>query len=197
MQDNLPEISPVARAYAEALLDVAQNTGQLDDVAADIAALKALRAAASDITKFLKAASISTEEKLHILRETLEPLLNPLTMRTIESMARRDRLELLHDLVDAFDAQMEERKNRIRVELSVPQPVSSEDHARLEQAMSGKLGKQVVLRTIQKPELIGGGQLRIDDLLIDGSIRYRLEQMRRHMREKILSTPGEQNMITV
>src|SRR5271170_7105280 len=196
MQSNLPGISPIARAYAQALLEVAHNAGQLDDVAADLASLKALCEALPEMIKFLKAASVSTEEKRRVLAQALEPVLNPLTFRTIQSMARRNRLEYLYDLVDAFAALLEERKNRVTVELISPRQVSPEQQASLEQAISGKLGKQVILRTRQMPELIGGGQLRIGDLLIDGSVRYRLQQMRRHLGKRLLLTLNEKIAIS-
>jgi F-type H+-transporting ATPase subunit delta len=186
MDSNLPRISPIARAYALALLNVAAQAGQEADVAADFAALRLLANTAPETVAFLKAASISTDEKLRVLQKTLQPVLNPLTFRTIQSLGRRNRLELLHELIDAFDALSEERKNRITVELTAAAPVSSEDQTLFEQAMSRKLGKEVTLRTKQKKELIGGAQLRIGELLIDGSVRYQLNKMRQHLSRQVL-----------
>jgi F-type H+-transporting ATPase subunit delta len=57
-------------------------------------------------------------------------------------------------------------------------PLDEAIQKRLAEALSKSLGKQVEIKVIIDPDVIGGVVARVGDTVIDGTVRHRLEQLR-------------------
>ena len=57
-------------------------------------------------------------------------------------------------------------------------PLDEEHRRQLAEALSANLGKQVEVKVIVDPTVLGGVVARIGDTVIDGTVRHRLEQLR-------------------
>jgi F-type H+-transporting ATPase subunit delta len=57
-------------------------------------------------------------------------------------------------------------------------PLSQEQETRLSAALSRATGKRVSLKVVVDPSVIGGLVARVGDVVFDGTIRHRLEQLR-------------------
>ena len=56
--------------------------------------------------------------------------------------------------------------------------LNSDQQARLTAALANATGKQVTLKTIVDPSIIGGVVATVGDTVIDGSVRTRVEQLK-------------------
>ena len=60
-------------------------------------------------------------------------------------------------------------------------PLSADDIAKLEQALSSATKKNVEVKVVIDPEVLGGIVTRMGDLVIDGTVRHRLDQLREQL----------------
>ena len=60
-------------------------------------------------------------------------------------------------------------------------PLSDDDIAKLEQALSAATKKNVEVKVVIDPEVLGGIVTRMGDLVIDGTVRHRLDQLREQL----------------
>ncbi|MGC8539591.1 MAG: ATP synthase F1 subunit delta [Phycisphaerae bacterium] len=187
MQQKESHYMAIGRVYATALYDSAQRAGQMADVTADIESIGALLAAAPRLDSFLKAATVNTAEKLKLLEQALTGSVNALTLSVLHAMARRDRLDMLREFTAAFDVVQRDRNNRLSIEIVSAQALPDDEKRRIAEAAGRSLGRQIDLTASVDASLLGGVQLKIGDMFIDGSVKRRLRAMKSQLHSGMLA----------
>jgi F-type H+-transporting ATPase subunit delta len=178
--------STIARPYAKALFDVAnaeQKLGPWSDalnaaaaVLGDANARRVLANPALDQAKradFIRAVSVGL--KGADLFET------PPAKALLALLAENDRLSALPEIATQFDALKADAENKVKAKLVSATAVDASVAERVRQALQKRLGREVELELEVDPALIGGAIVRAEDMVIDGSVRTRLEQLARAM----------------
>jgi F-type H+-transporting ATPase subunit delta len=80
---------------------------------------------------------------------------------------------------EEFDRLVDAAEGIIHVLLTTAVPVAPREEKAYRQALARKVGRDVRLRVQVDPGLIGGATIQVGDHLVDGSIRTRLEELRR------------------
>ena len=70
---------------------------------------------------------------------------------------------------------------RVRAEVTSAAPLSNAQLKDVEAALAKATGKKIMLQTRHDPEMIGGVIARVGDLVFDGSVRTRLENLKNEM----------------
>jgi F-type H+-transporting ATPase subunit delta len=96
-------------------------------------------------------------------------------------LAENDRLAVLPEIAAQFDTLKAEAENKVKAKLVSATAVDAAVAARVKQALEKRLGREVELTLEVDPSLIGGAIVRAEDMVIDGSVRTRLEQLARAM----------------
>ena len=187
MEQKESQYMAIGRVYAAALYDSAQRAGQLADVLADIESIRALLAAAPRLDMFLKAATINTAEKLKLIEPALAGSINALTLSVLRAMARRDRLDMLREFTVAFDVVQRERNNRLSIDIISTQPLPPDEQQRIAEVAGRSLGRQIDLTASVDASLLGGVQLKIGDMFIDGSVKRRLRAMKSQLHRGMMA----------
>jgi len=92
----------------------------------------------------------------------------------------------VHDIAgvaEAFDDLADEAAGRVRAVVTTAVELPSEDRDEVARQLSSRLGKEVTLRTLVDPRVLGGLKLQYGDRLIDATIATRLQQLRRRLIE--------------
>ena len=187
MEQKESQYMAIGRVYAAALYDAAQRAGQMADVMADIESIGALLAAAPRLDSFLKAATINTAEKLKLIEHAIAGSINALTLSVLHAMARRDRLDMLREFTAAFDGVQRDRNNRLSIDIVSAQPLAEDEKRRIAEAAGRSLGRQVDLTALVDASLLGGVQLKIGDMFIDGSVKRRLRAMKSQLHSGMMA----------
>ena len=187
MEQKESQYMAVGRVYATALYDSAQRTGQTADVLADIESIGALLAAVPRLEVFLKAATINTAEKLKVLESAVTGSANALTLAVLQAMARRDRLDILREFTVAFGSVRRDRTNRLNIDIISAHPLPADEQQRIAEAAGRSLGRQVDLTASVDASLLGGVQLKIGDMFIDGSVKRRLRAMKSQLHRGMMA----------
>ncbi len=187
MEQKESQYMAIGRVYATALYDSAQRSGQMADVLADVESIGALLTAVPRLEVFLKAATINTTEKLKVLESAVGGSVNALTLAVLQAMARRDRLDILKEFTMAFGSVQRDRANRLSIDIISAHPLPADERQRIAEVAGRSLGRQIDLTASVDASLLGGVQLKIGDMFIDGSVKRRLQAMKSQLHRGLLT----------
>jgi F-type H+-transporting ATPase subunit delta len=168
-----------ALRFAEAAFAVARDKNQLD------AWLEALEQASSVFDNhaaglFLTSPVVSAEKKRAVLANLLPSMSEDVT-RFLGILAHRDRLNLVPEIAVAFRRLLNETRGVAVAEITTAVPIDERQKTVIASRLGRRLGKTVVLETRVDPSIVGGVIAQVGDNVIDGSVRGRLERLRRSL----------------
>jgi len=168
-----------ALRFAEAAFAVARDKNQLD------AWLEALERASSVFDNhaaglFLTSPVVSADKKRAVLAELLPDISGDVS-RFLGILAHRDRLNLVPEIATAFRRLLNEHRNVAVAEVTTAVPLDERQKTVIASRLGRRLGKTVVLETRVDPSIVGGVIAQVGDNVIDGSVRGRLERLRRSL----------------
>ena len=174
----------LARRYARALLDVAERQGPNAALALrdELRAFAPIVAGHAELQRALVHPGVGSEAKRRLLAAVAEQAgASTLLRRLLEVLAERDRAALLGDVVEAY-ARLANAAQGI-VSAEAVSAITLPDAQR--RALAAALGDAVELRTRVEPQVLGGLLVRVAGKTYDGTVRTRLDSLRRR-----LAAPG-------
>ena len=169
----------VARRYAKALLLIGKEDGQAQSYKEEIAAVAGM----IDREKALEQALINPLYDVDARRQVLESVIKKLKLSAVTSsflmlLFDKRRIGFIGEISNFYEKLADELKGIARANLVSADELSAETIDKIRSALSKRTGKDVVLEVKQDPELIGGIVTKIGDLVLDGSIKTQLLNMR-------------------
>jgi F-type H+-transporting ATPase subunit delta len=174
----------LARRYARALLDVAERQGPNAALAMrdELRAFAPAVAGHPALQRALAHPGVGSEAKRRLLAVVAERAgASALLRRLLDLLAERDRVALLDHVVEAYAGLANAARGIVSVE-AVSAVVLSEAQRR---ALAATLGDAVELRARVEPQVLGGLLVRVGGKTYDGTVRTRLDSLRRR-----LAAPG-------
>ncbi|GBD10483.1 ATP synthase subunit delta [bacterium HR23] len=172
---------PSPKRYAQALWHIAQEQGTVEVWLNDLDAL-AILASRNQTSAILDSPSIPVQERVALVREVL-PHLNPLAYNLVALLAERRGFRILPLVRQEFQRLADQAQGVMRVEVVSGAPLTEGDQQEMAERLGQALGRRVLLSVRTDPSLLGGVMLRIGDRVVDGSVRGRLEAMRKTLVE--------------
>lgn len=178
---HAPGHSVAAMNYAAAVMDLAAEAGQVEQVAAELRELAALAASEDQFAQFFRNPAIGAARRWAVLERTFAGRVAPVVLGLLRVLNSRRRLGLMEAVAAAFEKLLDERHGRIRVDVTVARLLDEALAAEAAARIGAAMRKTAQLRQTVDESIIGGIVIRIEDKLIDGSVRSQLEQIRRRM----------------
>ncbi len=154
----MSENASIARPYAQAVFEMAREGG---NYAAWSDALGTL----ADLAKEPQVSGLFAHPQ--VARDALAGIL----------IARNRRLGALEAISQQYELLRAEAERTIQARVESALPVSDDHQRRIAEALEKRLGRRVELSVSTDASLIGGAVIRAGDLVIDGSVRARLEKL--------------------
>jgi F-type H+-transporting ATPase subunit delta len=178
----MADSSTVARPYAKALFDLANGERKLAEWSAALGAAAAVvgdanarRALANpgfdDGARAALVGSVASAVKGG------ELLASGHGKNLLQVLAENDRLTALPEIAAQFDALKAEAENKVKVTVTAATQVDGAIAEQIKKALQQKLGRAVELTLAVDASLIGGAIIQADDMVIDGSVRTRLQRL--------------------
>lgn len=173
----------IARPYAQAAFEVAQENDALDELSAAFAAAKALLAD-GQIVEFLTRPALTDGQRLEFLQGLFGKLEGADSVfgggsdhgtNFLKLLIENRRVNVLPEIAEHFEAQKARVENTVDVVVTSASPISKARQQEISKALAARLGREVRLETAIDENLIGGAVIRAGDVVIDGSLRARLE----------------------
>jgi F-type H+-transporting ATPase subunit delta len=173
--------SPAALAYAQSLLELAQERNQAEPVGQEMAALRQIVDQNPDIRETLTNPAISIVERAKLLDRAFRHQVSELVFNTLGVLNHKGRLGLLSQISQGYDDLLDELLGKVEVDLTVAQKLTHEQLEQARQQISAALKREAVVHQYVDENVLGGIVLRVGDKLIDASVRYQLQAMREQL----------------
>jgi F-type H+-transporting ATPase subunit delta len=172
----MAEALTIARPYAKAAFETAQAKQQL---AAWSRMLAAAAAGASEpaVQILLGSPKLPKQQIAQIFIELVGQELGDSGANFIRLLAENRRLGLLPVIALVFAQLRADAERTIEATVISASPLGNEERAALAQALKKRLNREVTLQCETDSRLIGGAVIRAGDLVIDGSVRSKLERL--------------------
>jgi F-type H+-transporting ATPase subunit delta len=170
--------SPRVEAYANALLEVSRAEGQLGEIEDELFRFARTFEASDELRLALTDPALPAERRVAVV----EDLLGAKALRASAALASfvvaAGRASELPAIVDRFVELSAAERRRAVAEVRSAIALSPEQVDRLRLALNHATGKEVEVKVVVDPTVLGGLVAKVGDIVIDGSVRHRLEQLR-------------------
>ena len=173
----------IAARYAKSLIELAQETGQLDSIKGDMDVfLEAVKN--RDLYLMLKSPIVSADKKKSALQAIFGGQFQPLSMSFLNILVDKGRESVLPEVVREFDRQYKVANHISSVTLTTAEPLGPGELEAIKAKLlsSDSTESRVEIETKVDPSLIGGFVLEYDNQLYDASVAHRLEQYRKEFK---------------
>ena len=178
MSDN----STVARPYARAIFELASRDDKLTEWSEALAAAAEVLEDAG-ARRFLARPDLDKAARgefvMAVCGEAADGglLVSPLGQNLLRLLAENGRLGALADISAQYDALKARAENRVKVQLTTAASIDGAVATGISNALEQRLGRHVDLELFVDERLLGGAVIRAEDMVIDGSVKNRLEQL--------------------
>jgi F-type H+-transporting ATPase subunit delta len=184
----------LARVYAEAALDAAGGRAEQDALMGELESLRTdILDRQPKLVELFASELVSEDEKFALLDRVFGGRASTLLLNFLKVLNKHGRLGMIRDVIAAARKLWETRSGRLPVHLETANPLSPELEQELLVSLTKVLGADPIVSASINPELIAGFVIRVGDRVFDGSVRTRLEAMRKGMiaraTEAIQQTP--------
>jgi F-type H+-transporting ATPase subunit delta len=176
--------SGLARRYANALFELAENDRALIDLETDVGRFSTMHEQSDDLQRFIKSPVFSAEDQVRAMTGILDRAeIKGLVANFIKVVAANRRLFVLPEIIREFRRLLAEKRGEVSAEVTSAEKLSDKHVAELKAALKAALGKDVALETSVDPALIGGLIVKVGSRMIDGSLKTKLNSLKIAMKE--------------
>lgn len=171
--------SNVAKRYADALFQIAQEKNVLDTFEQELETVKKVFKSDRTYVEFLEHPKVSNEKKKDILQQAFKGFSKEV-LHTLFLLVDRKKVSLVTAVVDTFiDFANEAKGTRVATVYSA-RALSEEEQKEIVSVFTKKLNLQTLkIKNIADPSVIGGLKIKVGNTVYDGSIKGKLERIER------------------
>jgi F-type H+-transporting ATPase subunit delta len=170
----------LARVYARALFEAAQEGGVLDEIHDQLGLWADALGQTKDLQTFFFSPRFTTAEKKQAIRQIIdggdERFLN-----FLELLAERHRLPVTFRIRRTFDEMWREEHKLLSVDVTSAVELDDELVRSIGARIEERTGRRIELKSHVDPDIIGGLVLRVGNKILDASVHGRLERLRRQL----------------
>ena len=173
----MAERATIARPYAKAAFEYARDAKALAAWSQGLA-LAAQVAADPRVAQLIKNPKLTAADHASLINEVAGDRLAPGVGNFVRVLAENHRLALLPEVAAHFEFLRSQAENTVDVEVVSAVPLDAAQTEKLKQALDKRLKASVRMTNTVDAGLVGGAVIRAGDLVIDGSLKGRLERLR-------------------
>ena len=171
----------VARPYAQAIFEVASDAGALGDWSESLGIAGALLTD-NGLVEYLRAPQLNDEQRLEFLTGLFDKAgadrlagKDDKGTNFLKLLLENRRVAVLPEISEHFEALKAKVENSVDAVVTSAAPLSASQEEEIASSLKERLGREVRITTEIGETLIGGAVIRAGDVVIDGSLRARLE----------------------
>jgi len=165
-------------AYASALLGVARAEGRLDEVEDELFRFGRSLEASESLRATLTDEMIPPAKRQAVVEDLLGGKASSTTTQLLSFVIGSGRAADLPGIISALVDRAAATKSRTVAEVRSAVALTDDQKDRLTAALANATGKQVELKVVVDPTVLGGLVAQVGDTVIDGSVRSRLDQLK-------------------
>lgn len=167
-----------ARIYGESLLDVSEELGVTNDIQKELAELKVVFEENPSLYAFYDSPKIGRDEKKAAIKNIFDGKLSETVINFLCVLIDKKRTSECLQIIKMFDSLVNEKNGVVAGVARVAKPISDKTAEALEKKLCAVTGKNIKLKVIVDPSVIGGVRLKVGDSVIDTSVATQLKEMK-------------------
>ncbi|MGI8563860.1 MAG: ATP synthase F1 subunit delta [Candidatus Dormibacter sp.] len=164
--------------YATAIFEVARAEGVLDEVEDQLFRFARVLDSSNELRTTITDDALPPERRQGIVEDLLGGRALPLTSTLGAFVVGAGRARELPAIIDLVVERAAAARRQVVAEVRSSIPLDDDQRRRLAHALSSNLGKQVEVKVVVDPAVLGGLSAKVGDTVIDGTVRHRLELLR-------------------
>jgi F-type H+-transporting ATPase subunit delta len=170
-----------AKRYATALFEAAQKNGAIDDVERDIDSVLGLMHETPALRQLWESPLVPAGRKRDVVSRILGESLHPLTLSFLRLLVDKRREEVLESVQLELRLLADRARHLLRAEATFAIDPTPQERDALQRSLQDRTGENIQLTVHVDPEILGGVIVRMQDTIIDGSVRGTLERLREQL----------------
>ena len=169
----------VAKRWALALMELALENENIskEDILDDIEEVADTINNSEELSNVINNPSISTEEKQIVFCKLFQNNIMPIVYNFLYVLNLRKRLGIIREIAIEFRKELEKVKNITRINITSAIELNDERKNDIKTKVSEKLNKDIICEWGVDNEIIAGLIFKIDESIIDNSVRHKLEDL--------------------
>jgi F-type H+-transporting ATPase subunit delta len=170
------EIITIARPYAEAVFDLANASGKLNEWSQRLHTMAAV-ASNTSMREVIGNPNISAEQVYGVFAAACSDALSTEAQSLVRVLIENRRLAALPEVKNLFEALKREREGQVEAHITSAFPMDDAQLGALVKDLEVRFKRKVQPVVSVDSELIGGVRVRVGDEVIDGTVRGKLAAM--------------------
>jgi F-type H+-transporting ATPase subunit delta len=170
------ERATIARPYAKAAFEYARGAGGFAEWSQGLQTAAEI-VADSRVAALTKNPQVSQADLTGIITDVAGAKLNPAMQNFVRVLAENHRLLLLPEISAHYEELRSDVENTADVEVISALPLDAAQQEKLAAALSKRLKRKVRMQNSVDASLLGGAVVRAGDMVIDGSLKGRLQRL--------------------
>jgi ATP synthase F1 delta subunit len=170
----------IAEVYARALFEVAKEHDVLDEIHEQLGQFADALAESRDLQVFFFSPYFSSEEKKEAIPKLVEGA-DERFVRFLEMLAERHRMPVLFRIRKEFDELWAEENKLLPVTITSAVELDEDTVRKIQNEIEKQTGRRTELTTEVDPDVLGGLAMRVGNVVMDGTVRSRLDRLRREV----------------
>lgn len=168
-----------ARRYAQAIFQIAKANNNLDEWAKDLKRITEI-AKDQDVIDIIENPKVLFDQKAALIKQKLGKA-NDLVLNLCYLLIMKGKLKNAGQIADEYEALLDEHKGIKHALVTTAVPVDEAEKAKIAAQLEKITGKKISVKLQVNPAILGGIIARIEDTQIDGSVRNKLELLRKDL----------------
>ena len=165
-------------AYARAMFDVARAEGDLARIGDELFRFARALEGSDELREALTDPHLPASRRQQIVEDLLGGKADPSTIALVGMAVGTGRARELPAIIDSLVAMSAAQANRAVAEVRSAIDLTDDQRTRLAAAIESATGKQVEVKVVVDPTILGGIVTTVGDTVLDGSVRTRLERLK-------------------
>ena len=169
---------PRIDGYARALFEVARAEGNIDVVEDELHRFQVAFSGSDELRVALTDSQIPAAKRQAIIEDLLGGKANATTVQLVSMVVGAGRGRELPQIIESLVSRASSAKGLEVAEVRSAVELSADQQTRLAAALTKATGKQLNLKVVVDPSVIGGVVATVGDTIFDGSVRTRIDQLK-------------------
>jgi len=173
----------LSNRYATALLDAALKKGIAAQVEEDARALRQIIQDQPAYKTFLLSPQVLTSEKKAMIEKAFSKRASDLFVRFLNLLLDKKRFGLIEEIIEGYIILHERHQGIMEATVITAVPIDKALEEKVRKKLEAETDKTIRITTEVDPDIIAGMIIKLDGMIIDGSIKFRMETLRRQIEE--------------
>ncbi len=172
--------------YGRSLYDLARDEGVTDEILKEMEVLQGIFRENPDYIRLLSEPSVPKKERLGLIDEAFGNEVNGYLLNYLKLLTEKGFLREFNSSLKTFRSNYNKDNGIAEAVVVSPAGLKEDEKARLKEKLQTITGKSIILTEKTDPEVLGGVRVMVDGKLFDGTVRGRINELKRRVDETVL-----------